>query len=804
LIFGKNNIKFAGFVVIVHFILIFLILNSKLLYGSLSVSPSIIPLQDVLAENINGTAFQANKTELLQLKQTINPQTIQNLVSGNICSSKRPPVDIVFSIDSSPSMQDNDPTDLRLNASKSLIDKLNSTMDAAAAVSWGSKLGSKSELVSDFTKLKQEIGTINIDNASDPFTTSNTDYNIGIKEPIKILDTVSRNSSKIIIFLSDGQHNAIEPPPLPHEPNSALDYAKSKGYKIYTIGLNISSDSDGEKLLRVISEHTGGHYFSSPSAQNLAEIFNSIFVQEVQHFEFGNTNVHVSITGGGGTSERSVPIDVIFSVDSSSSMKKTDPDRLRIFSAKFFADKLNGSIDKAGVVSWTDELEFSDPLSSNLANMKEELDKVGNSGSTDVNLGIREAISLLDANDRPGPSSKAIIIITDGRSDVPVQVDLLAQEAKQKGYKIYTIGLTIKKGSPEEEELINLATQTSGQYYFPPTAANLQAAYNDIFQKVTESTAPLAQGLVEVLPDYITVDNRSFSITPTNMIKNNIGQTIIEWDNIAKYVGNKDEKLSSGEKFDVNFNVGFKSDIIKHISSTAGRSIHQNASQQQEQQNPSAGTSNQSGVGLSFKVPIIDDQRSVLRFVSPDRRNIEQHIPQTLVYLVLRTCNNQQILKLANTIQPTQEFLSYSNPLYHYEIKYPKSWQIKGLDNRVTFESLQDHPYDKYLESLRIDVLPANSVPTLNQVVKQLTDQDRTNIPNYTLLNSKSTSIAGMPAFLLTYTYTDSAWDLTKVMEYVTMSGDNVYIISYGAKPQYFDDKISIIEQMLNNFKINQ
>jgi hypothetical protein len=98
--------------------------------------------------------------------------------------------------------------------------------------------------------------------------------------------------------------------------------------------------------------------------------------------------------------------------------------------------------------------------------------------------------------------------------------------------------------------------------------------------------------------------------------------------------------------------------------------------------------------------------------------------------------------------------------------------------------------------------LPANSVPSLDQVIKQLLNQYRTNISNFTLLNSNNSFISGIPAVVLSYTYSDPSWDLTKVMKYVAMADDNVYIISYVAKPQYFNDKIGLIEQMLNSFKI--
>jgi hypothetical protein len=151
----------------------------------------------------------------LQIQQLDKPPLIRNVISEGLCSSFAIPlVDIVFSIDSSPSMLDNDPTNLRLNSSKSFIEKLNSTSDRTAIVSWGGKLGFKSDLVSDFNELKSNLDN-SIDAASYPISQANTDYNIGISEAINSLDSSSRNSSKIIIFLSDSQHKAIEPPPLP-------------------------------------------------------------------------------------------------------------------------------------------------------------------------------------------------------------------------------------------------------------------------------------------------------------------------------------------------------------------------------------------------------------------------------------------------------------------------------------------------------------------------------------------------------------------------------------------------------------
>src|SRR5687768_10180176 len=158
-------------------------------------SQSSLPTQTVKGnENENKSVSSS-----LTIEQTSNPATIQNIVDENACLAPRTPVDVIFSIDSSWSMEQNDPANLRLISSKAFIDQLDPTMDRAAAVSWGGKLGYKSELISDFEELKQNIDRINLTDANNEFSQQNTDYNIGIKEAINILDNNSKNSSKILI-----------------------------------------------------------------------------------------------------------------------------------------------------------------------------------------------------------------------------------------------------------------------------------------------------------------------------------------------------------------------------------------------------------------------------------------------------------------------------------------------------------------------------------------------------------------------------------------------------------------------------
>jgi Mg-chelatase subunit ChlD len=739
--------------------------------------------------NLQPLLAQSNPSSSpLLINQYANPATIQNIVNEKACLAARAPVDVVFSIDSSYSMEKNDPANLRLNASKAFIDELDPTKDRAAAVSWGGKLGFKSELESNFDELKQNIERINLSDANLEFSQQNTDYNIGIKEAINILDNNTKNSTKIVIFLSDGEHNAFEDPPIPYEPNSVIDYATEKKYKIYAIGLNISSDSDGEKLLRAMSEPTGGKYFPSPSPENLKEIFNSIFVQEVQHFEFQPTNIDVAVKGFGGTSERRSPVNVVFSIDGSGSMDQNDPDDLRLNAAKVFMDKLNPQKDAAGIVSWSGQLDLAAGLTSDFNSLKGKADTIERRAGTNLNVGISSAIQMLDkgfTNDLMNPS-KSIVFLTDGKGEYTKSgmPGSPADQAKFKGYKIFPIGLNVE-GTEGEIDLKDIGAATGGQYFSAPTAENLQAIYEDIFERVIESTAPANLTLVETFPDYVQIDQATFTVPPTSVSKDGIGQTIIKWQNISKTVGDKENRLSTGEEFLVGFKAGFNDNIIKHLVRNASNVTGSNHSD------------------FSLKAPLINEQQSVVQYLSPNGFNTEEKVRPAYVNLQIKTCENQKIAGLAQEFTQSPIFKRYASPSFPFSIDYPNDWEIEQSLDRVSIDSPQDHPYDKYREGVDVYVFDTN-YPTLKELVDAIIQDDKVDITGYNLTDVRSATLGGLPSKVLIYTYSDSVWGPTKTMESISLAGGKYFIVSYSAKPLQFDVKLPIVDHMINSMTINR
>ena len=98
--------------------------------------------------------------------------------------------------------------------------------------------------------------------------------------------SASQSKSKIIILLTDGNEQPPETRVI--DPYTALEIAKAKGVKVYTIGMGalgtktveergnrIASFLD-ENLLRKIATQTGGAYFRAVDKESLQEIYRQI------------------------------------------------------------------------------------------------------------------------------------------------------------------------------------------------------------------------------------------------------------------------------------------------------------------------------------------------------------------------------------------------------------------------------------------------------------------------------------------------------------------------------------------------
>ncbi|MDO9267412.1 MAG: VWA domain-containing protein [Sulfurimonas sp.] len=80
----------------------------------------------------------------------------------------------------------------------------------------------------------------------------------------------SSAKSKVIILLTDGEHNSGE-----ISPKDATALAKDENIKIYTIGMGNKGEAD-EALLKQIAQESGGEFFSATSAKELKGVYEKI------------------------------------------------------------------------------------------------------------------------------------------------------------------------------------------------------------------------------------------------------------------------------------------------------------------------------------------------------------------------------------------------------------------------------------------------------------------------------------------------------------------------------------------------
>ena len=199
--------------------------------------------------------------------------------------------------------------------------------------------------------------------------------------------------------------------------------------------------------------------------------------------------------GLGGTKN----FDIVFVIDDSGSMQKTDPNKLTLQAIKaFFATRPDVG-DQLGVVSYS--LEEIDRF--NLREIRSETDRdeinnfvdtriKRNGDYTNIGAGLESAISQLDEFGVPN-HSKAIILLTDGQNDV-AKSSVSADEAEKrlddsikaaaaKNYPIYSIGL-----NPTDDTYKNcidtIASETNGKSYFPNTPEDLTTNISGILKEL--------------------------------------------------------------------------------------------------------------------------------------------------------------------------------------------------------------------------------------------------------------------------------------------------------------------------------
>ena len=154
--------------------------------------------------------------------------------------------------------------------------------------------------------------------------------------------------------------------------------------------------------------------------------------------------------------------------------------------------------NEAGLVSFATSATLNSPLSNNFSGTKTQINSLNASGDTCIQCAIDQTNKAIASGQRSGIKNVAVLL-TDGianyiegtNKQVSASVaEQAALTAAKDGHTANgTIFFTIGLGSDVNAGFLKqLAAETGGQYFFPPTTDVLNAIYNQISQIIAQGS----------------------------------------------------------------------------------------------------------------------------------------------------------------------------------------------------------------------------------------------------------------------------------------------------------------------------
>lgn len=194
-------------------------------------------------------------------------------------------LDVVFVLDTSKSMDENDPNDYRKQIMSNFITSLN-TNDKVGVVLFKrtANILNKGLIKSSSAKKSLITDVFNISNDNGVNSDSGTNGSIGLYTAINMFDN-NRSTKKYIIFLTDGEdtHNS-------YLYEYIYTLANQKDIAIISIGLGSSIN---ESLLKEIASKTNGKYFH---AKDASQLYNNLanILSETNKYRIDTNNDGIS------------------------------------------------------------------------------------------------------------------------------------------------------------------------------------------------------------------------------------------------------------------------------------------------------------------------------------------------------------------------------------------------------------------------------------------------------------------------------------------------------------------------------
>ena len=147
-------------------------------------------------------------------------------------------------------------------------------------------------------------------------------------------------------------------------------------------------------------------------------------------------------------------------------------------------------------------------------------------------------------------------------------------------------------------------------------------------------------------------------------------------------------------------------------------------------------------------------------------------------------------------------FLTFRDSTLGFEISYPEGWTHEMHSGGiVTFLAGTEGNPSLYPAGLVVKVQHLTKIVSLYQITQVQLKNLTQNHPDFKLLKSIDSKLAGTNAHEISFTAIDSHKQNRKAMQIWTINGETAYLITYKADPGAYLVYLPVIQKMVDSFK---
>ncbi|MGD1922024.1 MAG: protein kinase [Pleurocapsa sp.] len=214
-------------------------------------------------------------------------------------------------------------------------------------------------------------------------------------------------------------------------------------------------------------------------------------------------------------------------------------------------------------------------------------------------------------------------------------------------------------------------------------------------------------------------------------------------------------------------------------------------------------------ISSNFTFPVNNSSiRDKSRKVNPRKKRFKSKQKVLWLFLSLPFIVALVIVFIGIERNTYKDFATYNNDNYQFEIKYPKSWSQKDLDDPITgeivvFSSSLETAADSFLEKVSIAVEYLSSEPiTLEEYTRRVFQRIRqAKGSNIEVYQDRKTRVSKYPARRVVYSRQENGLQLRQ-METFTFKDDRVFIAIYTAERAKFSKFLNKASKMVNSWEI--